>query len=147
MDLHYLSYDLGDYYESSVTSRALPTSKRAILVEKGNKKLYSAVSSSRRLPPSIGGLLGRLNKHFCTPKLLLGPPQESAERRLGSLFPTPYFLGGSVNVAKRIGAIAFPNTNGRNGWSALQIWIWRLRESKTAHDPLMGRCRGTRAVS
>ena len=110
---------MGDSYESSVTSKALPTSKRAILIEMGSKNQYSAVSSSIRLPTSIGGLLGLLGKHFCKPRLLLGRPQESAENRLGSLFPTPYFLGGFVNVPKRRGGIACSNANDHMDWTVL----------------------------
>ena len=111
MDLQYLRYDLGDSYVSSVTSRALPTSKMAILLERGSTNRDSAVTSSRRLPTSIGGLWGLLGKHFCKPRLLLGRLRESAESRLGSLFPTPYFLGDFVNVPKRKRSIACLNTN------------------------------------
>ena len=98
MDLQYLPYDLGNCYVPSITSRALPTSKKAILLERGSKHRHSAVSSSIRLATSIGGLWGLLGKHFCNPRILLGRPQESAESRLGSLFQTPYFLGDFVNV-------------------------------------------------
>ena len=119
MLLQYLSYDLADSYVPSVTSRALPTSQIAILTQKSCKYRASAVSSSRRLPTSFGGLLGFLGAAFVKPRLLLGRPQESAESRLGSLFQTPYFLGGFVNVPKRIGAIACSSTSDQMGWSVL----------------------------
>ena len=111
MDSQYISSTLGDPYVPSVTSRALPTSKRAILLERGSNNRDSTVSSSMRLPTSIGGLWGLLGKHFGIPGLLLGRSQESAESRLGFLLHSIYFLCGFVNVPKRIGAIAFSNTN------------------------------------
>ncbi len=76
---------------------------------------------------------------FWKPKMLFGRPQESAESSLGSLFQTPYFLGGFVNVPKRIGAIAFSSRNGHMGWSVLYLWMLKLRASKTAHDPFWRR--------
>ena len=64
MILQYLSYDLIDSDVSSVTSRALPTSEMAILAERCCTNRDSAVSSSRRLPTSFGGLLGCLRAAF-----------------------------------------------------------------------------------
>ena len=105
MDLHYLLYDLADYYLPRLTSRAPPPSQMAILAERCCIHRESAASSSRRLPASFGGPLGFLLAAFEILRLLLGRPEESAESRMGSLFRIPYFLSDFVNVPKRIGIL------------------------------------------
>ena len=70
--------------------------------------------------------MGCLGAAFEKPRLLLGRPQESAESRLGSLFQTPYFLGGVVNVPKthgKYGMFKYKRPNGLECFVILDIEI------------------------
>ena len=98
---------MDDSYVPSLASRALPTSKKAILAESCCTNRDCGVSSSRRLPTSFGGLLGFLGESFENLNCFRTPERERREPPGVSFFQTPYFLGGVVNVQKRIGAIAF----------------------------------------
>ena len=84
-------YDLGDSYVASVTSRALPTSKTAILLKRGSKNRDSAVTSSRRLPTSIGGLWGLLGKTFEYLESFSDPPRRARRAVSGLFFRLPTF--------------------------------------------------------
>ena len=76
---------------------------------------------------------------FWKPKMLFGLPKKSAESRLRSLCQTPNFLGGFVNVQKRIRVIAFSNNKYQMGWSVLYFWVLKFKANKTAHDPFWRR--------
>ena len=91
MDLQYLLYDLGDSNGSSVTSRAFPTSKRAILFKRGSNNRESAVSSSRRLPTSIGGLWGLLGKTVEHLDSFSDAPKRAPRAVSGLFFRLPTF--------------------------------------------------------
>ena len=131
MDLQYLLYDLGDSYVSSVTSRVLPTSEMVILTKKCCRNRDSAVSSSGRLPAPFRSLWACLRAFCFTPRLVFGLSEESAERRLGPLFWTPYFLSVFVHMQKRPGAIAFSNITEHMDWSVLYSSILKFRPPRS----------------
>ena len=81
--LKYFPYYLSDSYTLRVSPRALHTSKLAILSKRYCTNHDSAVSSSRRLPTSFGGLLGFLRAASWLPRLLLGRPQKAPRAPYG----------------------------------------------------------------
>ena len=75
--------------------------------------------------------MGFLRALFLTPRLLLGRPEKSAESRMGSLLPTPYFLSVFVNVPKRIRIIAHSNITDHMDWSVFDLWILKIRAPRS----------------
>ncbi len=139
MDLHYLLYDLADYYLPRLTSRAPPPSQIAILVERCCINRESALSSSRRLPTSFGGPLGFLRAPSWAPGVLSRRPETAPRAVWGLLFRLPTSSSIWRNVPKRIGAIAFATKYGQMGLRVLYIWILEFRPTKMAYDTFWGR--------
>ena len=80
---------MDDSYVSNLASRALPTSKMAILARRCCTNRDFSVSSSRRLPASFGGLLGLLGESFENLKCFSDAPKRAPRAVWGLFFRLP----------------------------------------------------------
>ena len=80
---------MDDSYVSSLASRALPTSQMVLLAKRCCTNRDSAVSSSRRLPTSFGGLLGLLGESFGNLKYFSDAPKRAPRAVWGLFFRLP----------------------------------------------------------